>query len=97
MVTGTGVLHPAVASQDPEGHQGRDADLRVRGKQEHASQVGQLHPSSLYMPLRFMRQMTTEKLFDKGMYMVIYLYPEVISSYLDRMDYLMKLLQNICS
>ena len=27
---------------------------------------------------RFMRQMTTEKLFDDGKYMVIYLYPESV-------------------
>lgn len=33
-----------------------------------------------------MRQMTTEKLFDKGLYMVIYLYPEVISSLFDPMN-----------
>ena len=29
------------------------------------------------LKVRFMRQMTTEKLFDEGRYMVIYLYPEV--------------------
>ena len=28
-----------------------------------------------------MRQMTTEKLFDEGRYMVIYLYPEVNKSF----------------
>jgi hypothetical protein len=27
---------------------------------------------------RFMRQMTTEKLFEEGKYMVIYLYPETV-------------------
>ena len=30
------------------------------------------------MLIRFMRQMTTEKLFDDGKYMVIYLYPESV-------------------
>ena len=30
-----------------------------------------------FFKVRFMRQMTTEKLFDEGRYMVIYLYPEV--------------------
>jgi hypothetical protein len=30
------------------------------------------------MLVRFMRQMTTEKLFDEGRYMVIYLYPESV-------------------
>ena len=30
-----------------------------------------------FLKVRFMRQMTTEKLFDEGRYMVIYLYPEV--------------------
>jgi hypothetical protein len=29
------------------------------------------------MLVRFMRQMMTEKLFDDGKYLVIYLYPEV--------------------
>ena len=33
-------------------------------------------PGSLPLSFRFMRQMTAEKLFDDGKYMVIYLSPE---------------------
>ena len=37
-----------------------------------------LQPPAHGFCFRFMRQMTTEKLFDDGKYMVIYLEPETI-------------------
>ena len=79
-----GVLHAALAAQDPQSHEGGHEDLCVCGQRRHADTVSgscwvlarcEMLPSSM---CRFMRQMTTEKLFDDGKYMVIYLYPESV-------------------